>query len=258
MSCAYRWAERSVVTVAAERLPWLPAESRKAACIPVGPNIPARNELSADGLPPGPRDHKTVAVFGVTGGHHTAAEVEAIAHALRFAARAPKLRGQSLRLLVFGRDAEPAEPALRQALDGAGVEVEVQGLLGSEQISRLLADSDVQLFVRGAISTGRGSAVAGIACGLPVVAYRGPETDFPITEAGVLLVPEDDKEALAQALLDVLAREDLRQQLAAKSYRAYQNWFSWDEIAKRFLETLGVYRSAAEPACRQAGRNQSR
>ena len=56
-----------------------------------------------------------------------------------------------------------------------------------KDVVRSLTVSDVLLFVRGHISTRRGSAIAGIACGLPVIAFEGPETAAPITEAGLAL-----------------------------------------------------------------------
>jgi glycosyltransferase involved in cell wall biosynthesis len=68
------------------------------------------------------------------------------------------------------------------------------------------------LNLRGAISTRRGSAIAGIACGLPVIAQRGAETSGPIEEAGVVLVASDKPEGFGEALLRVLANPDYRAQ----------------------------------------------
>jgi hypothetical protein len=70
------------------------------------------------------------------------------------------------------------------------VEAQTFGLLTPERIVECLASSDVLLFVRGTISSRRGSAIAGIACGLPVIAMAGSETAAPITDAGVVLLPD--------------------------------------------------------------------
>jgi glycosyltransferase involved in cell wall biosynthesis len=99
-----------------------------------------------------------------------------------------------------------------------------------------LAQADVLLFARGQISTRRGSALAGIACGLPVVAYSGPDTTAPVTEAGVVLVKEGDSEGLAAALERVLSDARLRAALRKRSRRAQQRYFSWSAIAALYAE----------------------
>jgi glycosyltransferase involved in cell wall biosynthesis len=96
----------------------------------------------------------------------------------------------------------------------------------------------VLLFVRGHVSSRRGSAIAVIACGLPIVGYRGAETGFPITNAGVLLVPQGNQEALAEALGRSLAEDGLRQQLCERSLAAQREHFSWGVIAGRLVEAL--------------------
>ena len=47
--------------------------------------------------------------------------------------------------------------------------------------------SDVMLCVRGEMNPTRGSAIAGIVCGLPIVGDGTSEKAFPISEAGVRL-----------------------------------------------------------------------
>jgi glycosyltransferase involved in cell wall biosynthesis len=107
-----------------------------------------------------------------------------------------------LRLVVLGRGSKEAENYLKDALRNVGVELSVLGLLPAEEVANILADADLMLFVRGPLSGRRGSAVAGIASGLPIVGYSGSETTFPLTEAGLELVPEGDHEALACALVE--------------------------------------------------------
>src|SRR5207245_9505315 len=138
---------------------------------PVGANVEqvTRREEHRDVAE---RKAKTVAVFGVTGGESGRREVVDIAQAV---CRAVEVM-PSLRLVVMGRGSKEAEGSLRRALNGAKVELAVLGLLPAEDISRLLAEADVMLFVRGPLSSQRGRGIAGIACGLPVVGYAGPST----------------------------------------------------------------------------------
>jgi glycosyltransferase involved in cell wall biosynthesis len=160
--------------------------------------------------------------------------VEFIAQVVRATAR----QLGTLGLLVLGRNAQEAEAPLRAALAGANVELEVHGVLTADEIERRLCEADALLFVRGGISSRRGSALAGIACGLPVVAYDGSETGLPITEAGVILAREGDRDALASNLTRVLSDDLLRNDLRKRSLEAREKYFSWDVIARKFLRVL--------------------
>src|SRR5712692_820414 len=234
MRRACAWSRLPIFTVPPDRLPWPPANLAKAVFIPVGANFSApadRPETPA----PRPRHTATIAVFGVTSGARTLTEAADISYVGEQVSRP----GTPLRLIVLGRGSAEAEPHLRQLLHGTGVELSVLGLLPPAEVVRTLSRADVLLFVRGHISSRRSSAIVGIACGLPIVAYRGLETACPITEAGVLLVPEREREALARALARVLAEDALREELRARSRAAHQKYFSWDAIAGRYLAALG-------------------
>jgi glycosyltransferase involved in cell wall biosynthesis len=161
-------------------------------------------------------------------------ESQFIAQVIRQAAQ--KLK--SLRLLVLGRNAEESESPLRNALTGTNVQLVVHGVLPAGEIERKLSEADVLLFVRGGISSRRGSALAGIACGLPVVAFEGAETSPPVTEAGVMLSAENDPSALAENLVRVLSGDALRNDLRRRSLEAREKYFSWDVIAQKFLQVL--------------------
>jgi glycosyltransferase involved in cell wall biosynthesis len=234
MRSACELAERVVLTVAAERLAWLPPKLTKAVFIPVGANLPEppaelRREPRPAGAPP------TVAVFGVTGGASIAREAADIAFAVNRAAA--NLPG-GLRLIVLGRNSEEARPALESGLDRSRVALETPGILPGPGVVRALTTADVFLFARGPVSSRRGSAIAGIVCGLPVVAYEGPETAPPITEAGVLLAPAGNREALAEALDRVLRDEALRASLGERSRRAAKAHFAWPVIAQQYAELI--------------------
>jgi glycosyltransferase involved in cell wall biosynthesis len=226
----YKQADRAIFTVPVDKATWLPLHHDKAAHIPVGANCPELPLVS----PPHPSDTLTVAVYCVTSGNRMTQEVSDIGYAVK-SARAAAGR---LRLVVLGRGSQEADSALRSEFAGTDVDLETLGLLSPEDVTRALARADVLLFVRGHISSRRGSAIAGIACGLPVVGCAGAETAWPVTEAGVLLVPEGNREALSVALARVLSDSALRQALRERSRRAQAQYFSWPAIATCLLGAL--------------------
>lgn len=224
-------ADAAILTVPAEKLSWMTGEmARKAVFIPVGANLPIPSVREAKPVD----DTRTVAVFGVTGGAAGARELQQIAEALRFAAKhVPKLR-----LVVFGRETETLETPFRDALKDASVAVQTLGILPGEEVVRTLRAADVQLFVRSPISSQRGSAIAGIACGLPVVARAGSQTAAPVTEAGVALYSSTEKDEPGKTLVRVLTDDACRAALTEKSRRAYEEHFSWRAIARKYVAAL--------------------
>lgn len=228
-------ADRVFLTVSQEQLPWFPRADlkvlQKTEPIASGANlIPPLLGVNLE------RKAKifTVAVFGVTGGIGIEREAREIAHAANYAAQ----KVGRIRLVVLGRGSLDAQEALLRQLDVSRIELATRGVLPADQVGTELARSDVLLFVRGHVSTRRSSALAGIACGLPLVAYRGAETGPPITEAGLLLAAEGDRNGLAQALAHVLTDRRFREDLAELSRRTYGRYFSWEAIAARYVEAL--------------------
>ena len=230
---ALRLCDVAVFTIAMEKSSWLKAQSAKTVFIPVGANFPTTSKaVSRKGIA---TDQKLgIAVFGVSGGKAGRQEIDDIVEAVRFAAA----RVKDLRLIVLGRDSKGAEAELCERLGDTTVELHVMGVLPSEDVVRSLSLSDVLLFVRGHISTRRGSAIAGVACGLPVVAFEGPETAAPITEAGLALYSPSRKGDLGHVLLRVLQDEHYRAALGQKSWVAQQQYFSWTAIARQYAEFL--------------------
>jgi len=218
-------ADRIISTISPDCIPWMSKISktsrgesirRKTALVPVGSNVCApspRGDARAhrEGPP-------SVAVFGVTG--YQRDEAALIANVVSAAAQ----QAGPLRLVVFGRGAKLAEPVLLSTLQGSRVQLSVFDVLTPGEAGTVLAGADLQLFVRSGISSRRGSAIAGITCGLPVVGFSGPETAFPITEAGVRLVP--------------LGNEELRESLSAVSRAASERYFSWNVLADKYLSFL--------------------
>lgn len=231
----YAMSQHSIMTVPVEKCAWLPVPAPKAEFIPIAANLSgARAKLSDGDSVRGTNSLMTVAIFGVTGSPQLQPEVEFIAQV----ARETVEKSGPLRLLVLGRNAQEAEAPLRAALAGRNVELEVYGVLPADEVERHLCAADALLFVRGGISSRRGSALAGIACGLPVVAFEGSETGPPITAAGVMLSPEGDRKALANNLARVFSDDILRIDLRKCSLEARDKYFSWNVIARKFLQVL--------------------
>jgi hypothetical protein len=226
-------ADHTFFTVPPERLSWLTAAPPNASFVPVGPNLPIPSVPLASSLQdPVP----TIGVFGITGGEAGARETQIIVAAGRYAAQ----KIGKLRLSIFGRQAEVRETELREGLRDLPAELSVEGILEPAQVVQKLSACDVLLFVRGPISSRRGSAIAGIACGLPVIAYSGSETGAPITDAGVVLVSPDHADDLNSALVRVLSDATYRMHLANNSRVAYEAHFAWPAIAARFSALLNI------------------
>ena len=241
MRNATRLADLSIFTIPPEKISWIAAPSQRNVFIPVGANFPSpeqawqQADVKKEAAP-------AVAVFSVTGGKAGTEEIKLIATAAVFATE----HIGPIRIVVLGRNSEIARTQLQERLGTAPVQVSVHGLLSADQIVRLLVSCDVMLSVRGPISTRRGSAIAGIACGLPVIASQGSETAAPLTEAGLVLVPPEDSNNFGPALVSVLADPSFRAQLAKRSREAYARYFSWDVIASQFAEAMRECESKPE------------
>lgn len=228
-------ATRAIIPVPADGVSWLPIKKRRIQFIPVGANIFSLDELAREGFVPVHNAIPTVAVFGIPAWPAAQKrEVDAIVQSVR---KACAYAGE-LQLTVLGRGAKEAESLLRTGLSGSKVRLKVDGLSSSREISTELSCCDALLFVRGALSSRRGSGVAAIACGLPIVAYQGRETGFPLTDAGILFVPQDDVDSLASQLARVLLDRELRVALSDRNLKVFREWFSWDRIADRWIEAL--------------------
>ena len=221
-------ADLAVFTVPLAKVSWLSGAPTNAVFIPDGPNLPITASSSVSHRPP------TVAVYGITGGEGGARETRTIVNTMRTASQ----QLGPVRLSIFGRHSELREAELRSGLRDVPVQITVEGVLPAEQVAQRLCDSDVLLFVRGGISSRRGSAIAGIACGLPVIASASSETAAPVTDAGVILVSPDNLEEITAALVRVLSDSAYREDLATRSRNTYRDHFAWSAIAARFSPLL--------------------
>jgi glycosyltransferase involved in cell wall biosynthesis len=236
-----RLSDLAIFTLPRNKISWLPADTRNFAFIPVGANLPAPERAWEEKRSP-TGSKPVVVVFSLSDKPTLAKEVSQIAEAVGSAAK----QVGPLEVAVLGRNSESGGEALRLALAGSDAEVRIVGVVSAEEVVGVLGASDVMLFARGPISSRRGSAIAGIACGLPVIGEEGSELSPPITEAGVVLVPEElVPEGYGPALVRVLSDPSYRASLAQRSRDAQSRYFSWSVIARQYAQALGALEASS-------------
>lgn len=228
----HRSATKSIFADAPEAIHWLAAKDPKAAYVPIGANIPERS--FATSARNGGR--KTVAVFCLSDPPNRSREVAEIADALRKVTAT----GIQARVVFMGRGTAEAKQEIGEVFDSSQVEVLNLGIRSPDEISMTLSQSDAMLCVRGPLYARRGSAIAAIACGLPIVAYGGAAEGTLMEEAGVRLVPYPDRSALGVELARVLSNSEVWQELHERNVLAHQKYFSWSVIASGMLRALGA------------------
>jgi glycosyltransferase involved in cell wall biosynthesis len=238
----FRMADKGIFTIPIGSIPWLKHANHKAVFIPIGANFtpPARlshaNTNSAAAT-------KTVAVFCVSPPPNRTIEIEDLAYAARRARRS----GIAIEFVVFGKGAEEARPEIERALSVTGASLRVLGIRPADEIPGILSAATLLLFVYGQVAQTRSSALAGVACGLPIVGYSGSAAGTTVEEAGLELVPWRDRKALGDALVRVLTDHSLELALRERSRLAQEKYFSWSSIARQYVEAL--HESAAcQPA----------
>jgi len=226
----YDGATMSIFTAPVETVAWLPKVEAKAAFIPIGANIPERVARRT-----APTDRgKTVIVFGMTGAPKTEREVAEIAGVMSEASK----RLEPLRLVVVGRGTMEVREQLAGALANSNVEVIVRGVLPAEEIADEFESADALLFVRGPVRYERGSAIAGIACGVPIVGYRDESAGGCLKDAGVEWSASQDRDDLVRGLIRVLSDPSRWIELHERNIDAQKKWFSWERIAERYRAVL--------------------
>jgi glycosyltransferase involved in cell wall biosynthesis len=229
-----RLSDLAIFTLPRDKISWLLPGTQNFVFIPVGANLPAperawEEQRSSTARKP------VIAVFSLSDKPTLAKEVSQIAQAVSIAAK----QVGPLEVVVLGRNSESGGEQLRLALADSGAEVRIVGLIPAEEVVRVLGACDAMLFARGPISSRRGSAIAGIACGLPVIAEAGWELASPITEAGVVLVPETlVPEGFGPALVRVLSDPAYRESLEERSRNAQSRYFSWSAIGRQYAQAL--------------------
>jgi glycosyltransferase involved in cell wall biosynthesis len=229
-----RLSDLAIFTLPRDKISWLPADTQNFIFIPVGANLPAPERAWVE-KHTSIQSKPIVAIFSLSDEPVLAKEVGQIAQAVSHAAK----QMGALEVVILGRNSESGGEELRLALVGSCAEVRIVGLIPADEVVHVLGASDVMLFARGPVSSRRGSAIAGIACGLPVIAEGGPEVAPPLTEAGVVLVPAElVPEEFGAALVRILSDPSYRASLAQRSRDAQSRYFSWRVIATQYAQAL--------------------
>lgn len=154
---------------------------------------------------------------------------------------ANKLRGRARVVIVGGGE---YEPVVRREVEQneVGDVLHLAGRLSNRELSNLY--SRCAVFCLPAIVDSRGETeglgvvlIEAMGHGKPVVASRlGGIVDAVEDGENGLLVPPDDPEALAEALLRVAEDRDLAERLGEAGRGRAKRLFSWESIAERHLE----------------------
>lgn len=225
---AVQIAGTGVVSVSPAALPWANKSiKRRLAFSPSPSNIGTMHRTPLDDL-------FTVACFGQgigTAGH----ERDPIARVSRVLVE----RVGPFRLRLLGAlDEKPS--ALIAELERLGITCDAPGLLDPDSLRDRLAASHVFLMVRSGLTTRSGTLGAAFACGLPVVGMTGPETAYPIGEAGVILVRPGDWQAMAEALAALAGDPARQEELSLRSEAVAREHYSWEVACRRLLELVGA------------------
>lgn len=229
-------SERTILTVPPEEVPWLDGDSsRRIAHIPVGPNL----------VPPGaelrPRDARTpeppyhLVVFGMSAGaagRRQAAWISRIARQMR-------RDGLRVHLNVFGRHVAAVAEELRNSLAEADVPASIEGVLSAEEARERFRRADLQLFVRGDVSTNRGGLISGLTMGLPAVAFVGRRLPGSLAETGLTPVPMADDRNAARAAAAILTDKARWSGIRAASLEGAATHFGWGTVAVRYARLFG-------------------
>jgi glycosyltransferase involved in cell wall biosynthesis len=222
-------ANQGISTVHTENLHWPASAANKLTFIPIGANVPASNlAFTPNGA------HKPVGIFCISSEKYRQRETAEIL----YVAEKAKTQVPSLHLEIFGRGTLEAAPLLEEPLRKLGVTFRLRGVLSADEISRTLSGLDVFLCVRGELQPNRGSALAAIACGVPLVAFGERGRYKELDAAGIEFVPWGSLDTLAAATIRVLTDASLWQELHKKNRRAQAEYFSWDVIAGQYAALL--------------------
>jgi glycosyltransferase involved in cell wall biosynthesis len=207
---------------------------RPAHHLPVGSNFPdgragraaGRDRVGADDAA------LVLAVFGLS--HPGRLEDHIVA-----AARAVAGTGRRVILVNLGSGAAGREPI------ADGVEVLSPGYVEPDEVTELLAATDLFLAAYAdGVSTRRGTVMAALQHGLPVVGTEGHLTDTVLREArdALRLTPVGDPEQFAAAVKALAEDPAERRRLGDAGRRLYEEHFDWPRISDRLVTLMEAAR----------------
>lgn len=211
-----------------------------AVHLPVASNIapvPVTHQAARDSLSTG--EAFVVALFGRAHESRALDHAEAAITALA-AARGP----HALAILNLGADAPPVRVP-------PGVELRSPGRQSPEQLSVGLSASDVVLlpFTDG-VSTRRGTLMAALAHGRPVLGLTGHNTDTILARArdALWLTPAGSPVAFARATVALTAEPARLGTMGAAARRLYETHFDWPVLTRKVEAAIASISATERPA----------
>jgi glycosyltransferase involved in cell wall biosynthesis len=204
--------------------------------IPVGSNIPfipADREETRRRL--GASPHETLFVtFGTTLPHRDFCAAYRCLKRLRD-------DGVACRLVNVGKVTNEARLQRLNRLEAELGLQEVVGWTGYQDaatVSSFLQAADVYLGPdRLGVSTRQTSLMAGLLHRLPVVGWRGPETDPLLERSGAIVFSDaGDEKGMAEAMKAAAVSPAVRATMGARARELFDHHFSWRQIAQRTLK----------------------
>jgi glycosyltransferase involved in cell wall biosynthesis len=176
-------------------------------------------------------------------------EVKRIPLLIRAHARARERFGNSAPLVILGGfpGEYEGEHPLTVIEDVDARDVFLAGWHGHDELAMALNASDVVVLPSVHEQFGQ-VLVEGMACGLPVIAVNnhGPATIVDEGETG-LLVPPDDEDALADALVRIVNDGENRRTMGETAYERSRELYSWPALAERVARVYDEVTADAPP-----------
>jgi len=147
---------------------------------------------------------------------------------------------------LFGDGAEGFKGYLRGVIRQAGVEeqIEFHGFVPWQTLVQAMHQSDVFVFASVWDEPFAITPLQALGCGLPVVATRAGGTPEGLVDGETaLLIPPNDPQALANAIVRLVRDEELRQRLRENGIRDAQERWGFDAYVGRLLD---FYQRVAE------------
>jgi glycosyltransferase involved in cell wall biosynthesis len=211
----------------------LGVDDRRVELIPAGANI----------LPTGGAKRRAdksrelrIVTFGIWHEDRTTEELTAVIEQLR--------ESRSVKLFVVGGFGSSRESLARvdRLLTAPGRRewLYVTGALPPERVSAYLTQADIYVSpLNGGPSGRRGSLLAAMAHGLPIIAYDGYERDGVFRNGhNIILIEKSDSKGLYEALTSLASDEAYRRELGANARAAFEEHFSWARIADKWENLL--------------------